>query len=310
MSQEEVSVMTTMQPQTEYVDRWSSAVNLVPQMKEDHQLGPHDGPQNHHLVPSDVISMQYMELEEFLLENSDQDGNGKIFIDDSIGNEKHYHVSLEQRGLNNMTNYPAVNNGHTSNNLSSNNNVHLLSIHPNLHGDPNSPPQSSCDSPPLPQQFHHTSPHNNISQQDHLSNTARKSLPRRASTSSSTASSSHLVVTPPHTPQHPSPPNSDIVMSSAEQPVKTKRAVKRSRKESVSDDNKDDKYWRRRAKNNAAAKRSRDLRREKENHIMQRVAFLEKENRILHQEMDSIKSENEELKERLSQYEINKVKLL
>ncbi len=42
----------------------------------------------------------------------------------------------------------------------------------------------------------------------------------------------------------------------------------------------DEKYWKRRAKNNEAAKRSRDLRREKENQIMQRVAFLERENSV------------------------------
>ena len=43
---------------------------------------------------------------------------------------------------------------------------------------------------------------------------------------------------------------------------------------------KDDKYWKRRAKNNAAAKRSRDLRREKENSILQRVQFLEGQNQV------------------------------
>ena len=43
---------------------------------------------------------------------------------------------------------------------------------------------------------------------------------------------------------------------------------------------KDDKYWKRRAKNNAAAKRSRDLRREKENSILNRVQFLEGQNQV------------------------------
>ena len=43
---------------------------------------------------------------------------------------------------------------------------------------------------------------------------------------------------------------------------------------------KDDKYWKRRAKNNAAAKRSRDLRREKENSILTRVQFLEGQNQV------------------------------
>jgi len=71
----------------------------------------------------------------------------------------------------------------------------------------------------------------------------------------------------------------------------------------VPDDNKDEKYWKRRAKNNEAAKRSRDLRREKENHILQRVAFLERENQLLNQELNSIKLDNEDLRKRLVQYE-------
>lgn len=69
------------------------------------------------------------------------------------------------------------------------------------------------------------------------------------------------------------------------------------------DDNKDEKYWKRRAKNNEAAKRSRDLRREKENHILQRVAFLERENQLLNQELTAIKVDNDELRKRLSRYE-------
>ena len=65
----------------------------------------------------------------------------------------------------------------------------------------------------------------------------------------------------------------------------------------------DDKYWKRRAKNNEAAKRSRDLRREKESQIMQRVQVLERENAILHSELQTVSKENKDLKERLARYE-------
>jgi hypothetical protein len=43
------------------------------------------------------------------------------------------------------------------------------------------------------------------------------------------------------------------------------------------EEQKDDKYWARRKKNNMAAKRSRDIRRIKENQIAVRAAFLESE---------------------------------
>ena len=43
---------------------------------------------------------------------------------------------------------------------------------------------------------------------------------------------------------------------------------------------KDEKYWARRTKNNMAAKRSRDIRRIKENQIAVRASFLEKEVRF------------------------------
>lgn len=78
---------------------------------------------------------------------------------------------------------------------------------------------------------------------------------------------------------------------------------RRLRKEPVPEASKDDKYWKRRAKNNAAAKRSRDLRREKENSILTRVQFLEGQNQIAHQALVDLKQENADLKERLARYE-------
>ena len=54
---------------------------------------------------------------------------------------------------------------------------------------------------------------------------------------------------------------------------------------------KDDAYWERRRKNNEAAKRSRDARRAKEDHIALRAALLERENVQLRTEVAFLKSE-------------------
>ncbi|WAQ99420.1 HLF-like protein [Mya arenaria] len=71
----------------------------------------------------------------------------------------------------------------------------------------------------------------------------------------------------------------------------------------VTDSAKDDKYWQRRKKNNVAAKRSRDARRVKENQIAMRASFLERENDDLHEKYEEILRQNEELIKRLSKYE-------
>lgn len=59
----------------------------------------------------------------------------------------------------------------------------------------------------------------------------------------------------------------------------------------VPDDKKDDAYWERRRKNNEAAKRSRDLRRQKEDEIAVRAAFLEQENLKLRAQVTILKAE-------------------
>lgn len=89
----------------------------------------------------------------------------------------------------------------------------------------------------------------------------------------------------------------------ATSPRGSSAASRRLKKEPVPEHSKDDKYWKRRAKNNAAAKRSRDLRREKENSILTRVQFLEGQNQILNQTLIDMKQENADLKERLARYE-------
>ncbi|KAH8041616.1 hypothetical protein HPB51_017061 [Rhipicephalus microplus] len=64
----------------------------------------------------------------------------------------------------------------------------------------------------------------------------------------------------------------------SEDELKPQPIVKKSRKQFVPNELKDDKYWARRQKNNIAAKRSREVRRVKENQIVLRASYLEKEN--------------------------------
>lgn len=59
----------------------------------------------------------------------------------------------------------------------------------------------------------------------------------------------------------------------------------------VPDEKKDDAYWERRRKNNEAAKRSRDLRRQKEDEIAMRASYLEQENLKLKAQVTLLKAE-------------------
>jgi hypothetical protein len=58
-------------------------------------------------------------------------------------------------------------------------------------------------------------------------------------------------------------------------------------------ENKDPLYWEKRRKNNESAKRSRDIRRSKEEHISVRVVYLEQENLQLRTEVALLRSETE-----------------
>lgn len=63
----------------------------------------------------------------------------------------------------------------------------------------------------------------------------------------------------------------------------------RSARQSVDEESKDDKYWERRRKNNQAAKKSRDLKRQKEISVAERAVSLEEENRQLREEVKKLK---------------------
>jgi len=92
--------------------------------------------------------------------------------------------------------------------------------------------------------------------------------------------------------------------------LKPQPIIKKRKKTFVPDESKDDKYWDKREKNNVAARRSREARRLKENQIALRAAFLEKENKVLKQELDDtnfditkLSTERDILKKKLSRYE-------
>ncbi|XP_071543805.1 hepatic leukemia factor-like isoform X6 [Panulirus ornatus] len=89
----------------------------------------------------------------------------------------------------------------------------------------------------------------------------------------------------------------------SEEELKPQPMIKKSRKQFVPNELKDEKYWARRRKNNMAAKRSRDARRLKENQIAMRANFLEKENNALTAELQKAQAVLESLKKRLAMYE-------
>ena len=59
--------------------------------------------------------------------------------------------------------------------------------------------------------------------------------------------------------------------------------IKKRKKNAVPEEMKDDRYWEKREKNKEATRRSREAKRLKENQIVLRAAYLEKENKVLKQ---------------------------
>lgn len=88
-----------------------------------------------------------------------------------------------------------------------------------------------------------------------------------------------------------------------EDELKPQPMIKKAKKVFVPDEQKDEKYWQRRKKNNVAAKRSRDARRLKENQITVRAAFLERENAALRSEVAELRKECGRYKNVMGRYE-------
>jgi len=77
--------------------------------------------------------------------------------------------------------------------------------------------------------------------------------------------------------------------------LEEQRKARRRKQTQVPDQNKDQRYWARRLKNNQAAKRSRDMRIQREKIIFDENAKLEATNKELTREKDRLTTENKEL---------------
>ncbi|KAL0992947.1 hypothetical protein UPYG_G00101350 [Umbra pygmaea] len=89
----------------------------------------------------------------------------------------------------------------------------------------------------------------------------------------------------------------------SDEDLKPQPMIKKAKKIFVPSEQKDDKYWSRRKKNNVAAKRSRDARRLKENQITVRASFLERENAALRQQVAELRKDFGRCKNIMSRYE-------
>jgi hypothetical protein len=89
-------------------------------------------------------------------------------------------------------------------------------------------------------------------------------------------------------------------MSMSNEPLSPMDAQSRKRKrrsQPIPEDCKDDAYWERRKRNNESAKRSREMRRMKEQQTTMRVIYLEQDNLRLKTEVDMLRSELEKVRE-------------
>jgi hypothetical protein len=348
-------------PASGTMDAAAALVSLTPVAPTRHHHHQQQQQQQHSQNNNqDVISLQYMELEEFLLENSvagvapNQHMEQKVYqLSDDHQHEslpeKQYQVSLEQRpaygnntsiannvlelmsgemkrelqeddlhrpslsltppdhdndvvmkigrSLGRTMSGPAGNSGQEHSTGTST----ILTSHPSTRRT-----NSLCEPDLLQQHLNHDlspSPPTGamtISISQGMMSGGDDSIALSPSSSSSSSDGSHVPVTRTRGGGR----RAGGSMASA---ANRQAAARRLKKEPVPDGSKDDKYWKRRAKNNLAAKRSRDLRREKENSILQRVQFLEGQNQCvlqaLNQSLDDYKNENAELRERLSRYE-------
>ena len=89
-------------------------------------------------------------------------------------------------------------------------------------------------------------------------------------------------------------------MSASNEPLSPMDAQTRKRKrrpQPIPEDCKDDAYWERRKRNNESAKRSREMRRMKEQQTTMRVIYLEQDNLRLKTEVDMLRTELEKVRE-------------
>lgn len=79
--------------------------------------------------------------------------------------------------------------------------------------------------------------------------------------------------------------------------------TKKAERKFYNQSQKDEKYWERRIKNNVAAKRSRDLRRQKEIEVTEKFKNLERENAHLKEEVRRLRMKADELEKKLASFQ-------
>lgn len=78
---------------------------------------------------------------------------------------------------------------------------------------------------------------------------------------------------------------------------------KKAERRFVTQGDKDERYWERRIKNNVAAKRSRDMRRQKEIEVSEKFKQLERENALLKEEVQRLRIKAVELEQKLARFQ-------
>ncbi|XP_045612921.1 hepatic leukemia factor isoform X3 [Procambarus clarkii] len=249
------------------------------------------------------VSLEYMDLDEFLNENGiPAEENVKASVGNCNGSSNE-NADNPNSSINNSSSSSSNNSSSSntsSNSRNSNNNSNSLS--PEVPSSPENPHMGS----------------------------GMGVVPQVPSGLSGAAPAAPIIVAPPalspqdysgdgysSSPESPDPlspslqvhepvPGQDFdprTRCFSEEELKPQPMIKKSRKQFVPHELKDDKYWARRRKNNMAAKRSRDARRLKENQIAMRANFLEKENLALRIQMEKMVTEVDSLRSRLSKYE-------
>lgn len=101
----------------------------------------------------------------------------------------------------------------------------------------------------------------------------------------------------PSSVNSPSECSSMSMSNEPSSPANGQTRKRKRRPQPIPEDCKDDAYWERRKRNNESAKRSREMRRMKEQQTTMRVIYLEQDNLRLKTEVDMLRSELEKVRE-------------
>jgi hypothetical protein len=118
----------------------------------------------------------------------------------------------------------------------------------------------------------------------------------RNSVGSSSNSSSHSSPSPPLRNDNSNDNITKLIPSSILKLSSDSSSMPLKKRRPVPSENKDPLYWEKRRKNNESAKRSREMRRTKEEHVTLRAFYLEQENTQLKSQLSVLREEMEKLR--------------